>query len=64
MKMKSAWKDNSIQFPRLLAELWACGLDSGVYDNLEASMNLSRKRIYELFERAEKEWERIKRTTT
>jgi hypothetical protein len=63
-KPRSPWHDNSIQFPRLLAELNALGihqfLKEAEWQSLEASMDLERDKIMELFYRAEKEWERIK----
>jgi len=53
------WEDNSIQFPRLLAEILATqeNLD---YEALSESMGLEQARIDELFDRADAEWERIK----
>lgn len=53
------WEDDSVQFPRLLAEIAA------IQDNLDvvglaASMNLDKSWIAELFERAERAWEAAK----
>ena len=57
---KHLWNDNGIQFPRLLAEIWAVGLTDEQYRLLEDSMDLHRKEIDELFERAESRFEEIK----
>lgn len=52
------WEDNSIQFPRLLAEIVATqSLD---LDALCDSMDLSLSDLDELFERAVLDWEDIK----
>ena len=63
-KPRSRWYDNSIQFPRLLAEIWAV-ID--IADQLDALVtgtdSLKKKEVVELFERASKEWERIKDET-
>lgn len=54
------WKDNSIQFPRLIAELDAMGVFTPeVLDALKASMDLSYEEIAELRDRAEEAWEVI-----
>lgn len=64
------WKDDSIQFPRLLDELGGLAivdlLDAADQTGtgmkaLEQSMGLTREKIIEIFTRAEKEWERIKK---
>lgn len=47
------WNDNSIQFPRLLAEISAVGLTPGQFEELAVAMDLSVEQIDELFERAE-----------
>ena len=54
------WQDNSIQFPRLIAEIQAVGLTPAQLELLEDSMDLHPVEIDELFERAEQEWEQIK----
>jgi hypothetical protein len=56
------WKDDEIQFPRLLWELVGIGIidflkDKG-WTDLEASMNLPREKIEEIFDRAERRWEK------
>ena len=56
------WHDNSIQFPRLLAELRAFGLTAQQYTFLQESMDLTTGEIDELLERAETEWQQIKAT--
>lgn len=54
------WSDNSIQFPRLLAEIHAVGLTPAQYRSLQKSMDLITDEIEEVFTRAEAEWQRIK----
>jgi len=54
------WQDDSVQFPRLLAEIHASGLTRNQYHDLEASMDLTSVEIDELLERAENAWETIK----
>ncbi len=56
------WNDNSIQFPRLLAEILATqeNLDMAA---LCESMDLEPREVDEIFDRAEAEWERIKDKT-
>lgn len=66
------WKDDSIQFPRLLNELDCLAVvdlldaadqtDTGMLA-LEQSMDLTRKEIMQIFDRAQKEWDRIKKET-
>lgn len=60
MKRESKWQDNSIQFPRLLAEIRAVGLSDIQMEALSVSMGLEQARIEELFERAETEFQKIK----
>ena len=57
--MKDLWKDNSIQFPRLLAEIVATQENLDM-EALSESMGLEIARIEELFERADAEFEKIK----
>ncbi len=59
-KGRVIWEDDSIQFPRLLAEIRAAGLTPQILSLLRKSMGLGNKQIEELFVRAEKKWERIK----
>lgn len=54
------WTDNSIQFPRLLAEVLAVSLTSSQYAALGESMDLTRDQIDELLKRAETVWEQAK----
>ena len=52
------WEDNEIQFARLLSELYATqNIDYGL---LKESMDLEKFEIIELFERAEKKFQKIK----
>jgi hypothetical protein len=57
------WIIDSIQFPRLLAELRAIGLTEAQYRELAVSMDLSQEDIDQLLERAETSWNRIKNRT-
>ena len=59
--MNLIWGDNKIQFPRLLAEIRAIGLTNTQYKELAESMDISQLDVDELLERAESEWEEIKR---
>ena len=52
------WSDDSVQFPRLLAEINACGLSEGQYNDIAGSMDLPRERVDELFDRAEAAWDK------
>jgi hypothetical protein len=54
----SPWTDNTIQFPRLLAEILATQ-DLNLA-TLCDSMDIEQAQLHELFERADQEWERIK----
>ena len=59
--MKDNWNDNSIQFPRLIAEIIA-NVNIGKHDmaDLCMSMDLSQREVNELFDRAIEEWEKVK----
>ena len=62
-EITNSWEDNSIQFPRLLAEILATQEDLD-WSALCTSMDLEHVRqLDELFERADREWERIKAKT-
>ena len=55
------WEDNSIQFPRLLAEICATvDITPKDFEALQESMDLTEDEINELFDRAQEEWEEIK----
>ena len=59
----SSWEDDSVQFPRLLAEIMA------TQDNLDLealceSMDLEPDDIWEIFNRAQNAWEKTKESTT
>lgn len=56
----SKWEDNSLQFPRLLAEIYAVGLTDEQWTGLADSMDLELEFVNELFERAQEEWDAIK----
>jgi len=56
-----SWDDDSIQFPRLLAEIAATvELTEDQWGELRASMDLDTNDIAELFDRAQSRWEEIK----
>jgi len=52
------WVEPNIQFPRLLSEIW----HSGEFDlkKLSEEMDLTETGVIEIFERALREWEKIK----
>ena len=54
---KSLWKNDAVQFPRLLAEIRAIGLTQEQYGKLMEEMDLIPTEIDELLERAETEWQ-------
>jgi hypothetical protein len=61
MRMNQKWLDNKIQFPRLLAEIYAIGgLSGDQMRQLCDSMDLEPDEINQLFDRAQDEWDRIK----
>ena len=58
------WKDNGIQFPRLIAELETIGVFSeGNMVKLATEMDLSQLEVAELVDRACSEWDKIKADT-
>ena len=58
--MNPKWKDNSIQFPRLIAELEAAGaFTPEVTEQLCESMDLTVDEISELVDRAQYTWDNI-----
>jgi hypothetical protein len=59
MQMSDVWDNDQIQFPRLLAEVNALITDDEL-SRIEASMDLTTKQVEQLFDRAEKAWERIR----
>jgi succinate dehydrogenase flavin-adding protein (antitoxin of CptAB toxin-antitoxin module) len=58
--MRISWKNDSIQFARLLAEIRAVGLTKQQCEALCESMDLEDRDIIELFMRAEEKWEKVK----
>ena len=60
--MTTKWEDDSIQFPRLIAEIAATQeyIDFGL---LADAMGITEEDVSDLFERAHKEWERRKKDT-
>lgn len=58
---KNLWKDDAVQFPRLLAEIAATlEITAEQWDSLAESMDLEPEEIGELFDRAQAAWERLK----
>ena len=56
------WMDDSIQFPRLISEIYAnCTIDGNDWNHLMDSMSLEEHELEELFSRARDKWERIKK---
>ena len=56
------WENDTIQFARLLAEINACcEISEPNMNELLESMDLSIKNVHEIFDRADKEWEKSKR---
>lgn len=61
MKNKNPlWDRNDIQFPRLLSEICACQ-DNLLLSTLADSMDLDIKDVVEILDRAQQEWETIKK---
>lgn len=58
--IKGYWERDDVQFPRLLAEIKAAGLNKRQMEELCASMDLTRADIHDLFDRAEETFEAIK----
>jgi len=59
--MMDKWADNSIQFPRLIAELEAAGaFTPEVLTELRELMDLDTHDIMELVDRAQAQWDHIK----
>lgn len=56
----TTWELNRVQFPRLLAEIMAIGLTDEQIEGLATSMDLHRVDVYDLFDRADDEWQAIK----
>ena len=59
---RSPWKNNSLQFARLIAELEMAGAftKKNLMADLRESMDLTDAEICEIVERASNEWDRIK----
>ena len=58
---KNNWKNNNIQFPRLIAELQVTGaFTPEIINKLSEEMDLEIKAIEELIDRACNEWDKIK----
>lgn len=60
MSNKSLWDNNEIQFARLLCELVA-NCDNLEFDAVCESMDLSKRELMSLYDRANLVWERSKK---
>jgi hypothetical protein len=60
-KKMSKWEDNSVQFPRLIAEAEAAGLwcDKVGVQLMCESMDLDTEEVFEIIERAQTVWDKI-----
>lgn len=55
------WKNDAIQFPRLIAELEAAGaLDTELLSQVALSMDLTLDEVTELVDRAQATWDALK----
>lgn len=62
--MKSTWQDNSIQFPRFIAEANAAGaFTNQVLLDMAREMDLNSEDLVEILDRAVTEWDKIKAKT-
>ena len=59
-KLDNLWSDNSVQFTRLIAEITGIDIGEQAWDELLENMGLESDQLSELFDRAQKEWERLK----
>jgi hypothetical protein len=57
------WKNNAIQFPRLIAELEATGGFRGRLEDLARAMDLDVSDVADLVARAQRAWDAIKERT-
>lgn len=58
------WKNDAIQFPRLIAELEAAGaLDTELLSQVALSMDLTLDEVTELVDRAQATWDALKAKT-
>jgi len=62
--MKNKWNDNSVQFPRLISEIFSTvNISDESMDGLCESMDLTESEVQEIVDRAHAEWEIIKENT-
>ena len=58
------WNQDGYQFPRLLSEIRAnVSIPPGDMEDLLQSMGITRAQLDELFDRAQRDWERVKTRT-
>ncbi len=61
---RASWQDNTIQFPRLIAELEGVGAFSPeTIDEVSAAMTLPQEALWALIDRAQAAWDGIKAAT-
>ncbi len=58
--MKSLWKNDFVEFARLLSEINALGLRAEQFVQLRGLMDLDFREINSVFERAERAFQKIK----
>lgn len=56
------WLCDHLQYVRMLSELLAAGIPTNVCKDLQKSMDLTENEVFEIFNRAEVEWDGIKIT--
>lgn len=61
--MSETWKCDAIQFPRLLAEIYAAGLTAKQEEDICGSMDVSKEQLYDLLERAQGKWDKVSAIT-
>lgn len=58
------WRNDDIQFPRLIAEMEAMGaFQKPLLYDLSASMDLTPNEVLEIVDRAQNKWDKIKEKT-
>ena len=60
-EVSDLWERNDIQFPRLISEIIAAGVPDACWEEVVNSMDITYEELNELQDRAQKEWERIKK---
>ncbi len=60
LSSQDRWEDDSIQFPRMLAELQGVGLTALQYKQLKGTMDLESVEVDHILERADNVWQKQK----